>query len=325
MLSHSPIFWLLAAVLVGVAVVGGLTVVSSGDDPIDPEAGAAPDIILGLTAEARESLQNANLAFPSDQAGFSAYYRVATSTLGRMQKDTIDNYIFGPVPAGVISRRNTAATIKDMGDNYTVADMHLLNINGIPSTVNLYYDDQGWVVAYLPKDAPSSQIWQARGAGGVDEDNPRIDDADLGNTLLLEAINVALEEALEGTKIASDDAKLGYYHFKYPNADSFLMMAAARGEKGESPISFTVPATLTVKEVSATLWITESDEVAPCAKVALDDTDLIAEKCAKGIYHASPSLTTFNAKTAHAMKLTTQSTTDKGAAGALLMVVYDKP
>ena len=322
MLSHSPIFWLLAAVLVGVAVVGGLTVVSSGDDPIDPEAGAAPDIILGLTAEARESLQNANQAFPSDQAGFSAYYRVATSTLGRMQKDTIDNYIFGPVPAGAISRRNTAATIKDMGDNYTVADMHLLNINGIPSTVNLYYDDQGWVVAYLPKDAPSSQVWQAR---EVDEDNPRIDDADLGNTLLLEAINVALWEALEGTKIASDDAKLGYYHFKYPSADNFLMMAAAKKEQGEYPISFTVPATLTVKEVSVTLWITQSEgEVAPCAKVALDDADLIVEKCAKGIYHGSPNLTTFNAKTAHAMKLT-QSTSNHGAAGALLMVVYDKP
>ena len=323
MLSHSPIFWLLAAVLVGVAVVGGLTVVSSGDDPIDPEAGATPDIILGLTAEARESLQNANLAFPSDQAGFSAYYRVATSTLGRMQKDTIDNYIFGPVPAGVISRRNTAATIKEMGDNYTVAALPLLNINDIPSTVNLYYDDQGWVVAYLPKDAPSSQVWQAR---GVDENSPRIDDADLGKTLLLEAINVALEEALEGTKIASDDAKLGYYHFKYPTADNFLMMAAAVGEADkEYPISFTVPATLTVKEVSVTLWITQLEgEVAPCAKVALDDADLIAEKCAKGIYHASPNLTTFNAKTAHAMKLN-QSTSDQGAVGALLMVVYDKP
>ena len=323
MLSHSPIFWLLAAVLVGVAVVGGLTVVSSGDDPIDPEAGATPDIILGLTAEARESLQNANLAFPSDQAGFSAYYRVATSTLGRMQKDTIDNYIFGPVPAGVISRRNTAATIKDMGDNYTVADMHLLNINGIPSTVNLYYDDQGWVVAYLPKDAPSSQIWQAR---EVDENDPEMTGADLGNTLLLDAINVALEEALEGTKIMPDDAKLGYYHFKYPNADNFLMMASARGDEGQSPISFTVPATLMVKEVSVTLWITQpAGEVAPCAKVALDDADLIAEKCAKGIYHASPNLTTFNAKTAHAMKLMNRSTSDEGAAGALLMVVYDKP
>ena len=322
MLSHSPIFWLLAAVLVGVAVVGGLTVVSSGDDPIDPEAGAAPDIILGLTAEARESLQNANQAFPSDQAGFSAYYRVATSTLGRMQKDTIDNYIFGPVPAGILPPRETPASLKEMGDNYTVAALPLLNINDIPSTVNLYYDDQGWVVAYLPKDAPSSQVWQAR---GVDEDNPRIEDADLGNTLLLEAINVVLKEALEGTKIMPDDAKLGYYHFKYPTADNFLMMASARGDEGQSPISFTVPATLMVKEVSVTLWITQpAGEVAPCAKVALDDADLIAEKCAKGIYHASPSLTTFNAKTAHAMKLT-QSTTDQGAAGALLMVVYDKP
>ena len=322
MLSHSPIFWLLAAVLVGVAVVGGLTVVSSGDDPIDPEAGATPDIILGLTAEARESLQNSNLAFPSDQAGFSAYYRVATSTWSRTQKDTIDNYIFGPVPDEIDPHRENPATIKEMGDNYTVAALPLLNINGIPSTVNLYYDDQGWVVAYLPKDAPSSQVWQAR---EVDEDNPRIEDADLGKTLLLDAINVALEEALEGTKIASDDAKLGYYHFKYPTADNFLMMAAAKKEQGEYPISFTVPATLTVKEVSVTLWITQLEgEVAPCAKVSLDDADLIAEKCAKGIYHASPSLTTFNAKTAHALKLT-QSTSNHGAAGALLMVVYDKP
>lgn len=319
---HSPIFRVLTAGLVLAAVVGGLAAASFGSGPAAPASGEFPGITLGLTAEARESLQDSEQAFPSDEAGFSTYYQVPGGVLNREGKDTVDNYIFGPVQSGSVSWRAAPATISEMGDNYTVAEMPLLNIDNISSTANIYYDDQGWVIAFLPRDAPSSQVWQAR---TEDTENPELTDDDLGNTLLLDAINVVVAEALGGEAITPDSPGLGYYHFKYPAADSFLMMAAARGDQGEYPISFTVPDTLTVKEVSATMWITEdANQMAPHAKVVLDDADLIAERQAKGIYSNSRDLVSFGTQTAHSLKLT-QSMKDNGASGVLLMIVYDQP
>ena len=54
------------------------------------------------------------------------------------------------------------ATLVSIGDNYTVAKVALENIDDIVSTVNLYYDDEGWIIAFLPRGVASSQIWQAR-------------------------------------------------------------------------------------------------------------------------------------------------------------------
>ena len=134
---------------------------SRGTVPPTLEQSVFPGITLGLTAEARESLQTSGQAFPADAAGFSAYYRVGGTGNDRLNKGAIDDYIFKPVGSGSTTLKAGPAVLTAMGANYTVASLPLLNIDGIKSTVNVYYDDEGWVVAYLPKDAPSSQIWQA--------------------------------------------------------------------------------------------------------------------------------------------------------------------
>ena len=180
-------------------------------------------------------------------------------------------------------------------------------------------------MAYLPKDAPSSQIWQAR---LLDVENPVLsdDNPSSDNSLthtLLDAINVVIDEALQDTAITAAD--LGYYHWQYEDYSSFLMMAVTRNTQGEYPVSFAVPASLDVAEVSATMWISRDvHATAPCATFTLDGSDLISQKCGKGFYHATTNANTFSASAAHSFRLV-QLASDAGASGALLMLVYSEP
>ena len=60
------------------------------------------------------------------------------------------------------------------------------------------------------------------------------------------------------TAIEDDDSNgLGYYHWQFPEAENFLMMAIVRREKGEYPVQFAVPASLEIWEISASLWISQ--------------------------------------------------------------------
>ena len=312
----------IACCLVLIAALGALLAINLGNGSTNPEEARFPGITLGLTAEARESLQSTGEAFPTDAAGFSAYYRVGTPGSYSLNKDTADDYIFSPVERNTVTLKAGPATLTGIGSNYTVASLPLLNIDGIKSTVNVYYDDEGWVVAYLPKDAPSSQIWQAR---LLDVENPVLsdDNPSSDNSLthtLLDAINVVISEALQDTAITAAD--LGYYHWKYRDADSFLMMAVARRQQGETPVFFAVPESLDIAEVSATMWIAQDVNAnAPCAKFTLDEADLISQKCGKGFYHATTNANTFSASAAHSFRLV-QLASDAGASGALLLIVY---
>jgi len=262
-------------------------------------------------------LQGTELAFPSDTAGFSAYYRREKDGSNSLDKDTVDDHIFGPLESGVNTALAAPAKLVDVGNNFTVASISLKNIDSLTSSVNLYYDDEGWIVAYLPMDEPASQIWQAR---NIDWETPLI--TDINDNTLLDAINVVVDEALEETAIEHDDADLGYYHWQYSEADNFLMLAVSREDRGEYPVQLAVPDSLTVNEVSSTMWITQGTYAqAPCARVTVDDTDVIAKTCTKGIFSATTSLSEAEGTSTHSWKLI-QTERDGGASGALLMILY---
>ena len=273
-----------------------------------------------IPVQARNLAQDDSLAFPADSAGFSAYYRVKEGGSFQLDKGKVDDFIFSPISPEDTSVRTAPATLVSIGDNYTIARVSLVNIDGIVSRVNLYYDDEGWVVSYLPSGAPSSQIWQAR---EENIESPSVTDISL--TTLLDTLNLVIADSLEKTAIDSEDAGLGYYHWQHPDADSFLMMAVSRQEQGEYPVQFSVPSTLTVSEVSATLWISQGgNPQAPCAKIVFDDEDLIANQCEKGIYSSTVDLTKFREKETHSWKLV-QSERKEGASGGLMMIVYSTP
>ena len=89
-------------------------------------------------------------------------------------------------------------------------------------------------------------------------------------------------------------------------------------------MSFAVPELLDIKEVSATLWLTEYSGInRPCATLTLDKADLIPKQCSNGFYNTFLDLDDFNSRVAHLMKLT-HSEHSGGASGALLMLVYSQ-
>jgi hypothetical protein len=313
--------WLCCSILLLAASIA--TVTFSQDGSVAAEASQAfaglPGKPMMLTATARQALQASDKAFPSETAGFSAYYRVGKPSSYSLDKSAVDDYIFSSVESGDTSLRTAPATLVDVGQNYTVAKLTLQNIDDLESELYLYYDDEGWIVAYLDNDEASALVWQAK---GIDPENPSIDNDDIDNTILLDAINIVLEEALGEAAIKDDDDGLGYYHWQFPNADNFLMMAVSRDAEGEETVQFAVADSLTLFEISANLWISQStNSVAPCASVTLDDSDLIAEQCSKGIYSGKVDLEGMADTVAHTWKLT-QSEQDEGGSGSLMVIIY---
>ncbi len=279
--------------------------------------GRLPGGPMVLTSTARQALQATDKAFPSDDAGFSAYYRIEDGGSYSLDKGTVDDHIFSPIEPDDPTLRTAPATLVKVGANYTVATLTLENIDSLVSTVNLYYDDEGWIVAYLSSGVASALIWQAK---DIDVENPSV--SEIGDTILLEAINVVVDEALGETAIEYDDTDLGHYHWQFPDADNYLIMAVSRKDQGEYPVQFAVPDTLTLSEISTSLWVSQgTNPLAPCAKVTLDDTDLIAEQCSKGIYSGTVDLTSLADTAGHTWNLI-HSERDEGASGSLMIIIY---
>ena len=320
---HNSAKWLFCSILIlAIAIVATAAFFPHG--PGIAEAKATNQQIPGqpmfLSPAARQALQAEEKAFPSDDAGFSAYYRMGESGSYSLNKKTVDDYIFSPVEAGDLTVRTAPATLVDVGANYTVATLTIQNIDALISTVNLYYDDEGWIVAYLSDDEASALVWQAR---EISEEDPKVEE--IGDTLLLEAINIVVDEALSKTAIEDDDSKLGHYHWQLPDANNFLMMVISRDAQGPYAVQFAVPDTLTLHEISASLWVSQwTNDKAPCAKVELDDKALIAEKCTKGIYSGTVTLANLANTTAHTWKLT-QSERDEGSSGSMMIILYESP
>ena len=148
---------ILAAVVIGATLA--LTLDLRGQHATD-ESGPFPFVTLGLIAEARQALQQSGDAFPANNAGFSAYYRVPDGSGGfSLDKDAVDQDLFSN--ASPTLRRAGVGTLIDIGESHTVGTVPINNIDGLTSNVNIYYDDQGWIVAYVSRGTPSSQVWQA--------------------------------------------------------------------------------------------------------------------------------------------------------------------
>ncbi len=313
--------WLCCSILLLVAALAVASFTQRGSSAAEADGVAVglPGKSMMLTAPARQALQTSDKAFPSESAGFSAFYRMGEPDSHSLDKGAVDDLIFSPLRSGDTTLRTAPATLVDMGQNYTVATLTLENIDSLQSEVNLYYDDEGWIVAYLDSGEASALVWQAK---GIDPENPSIDDNDIGSTILLSAINVVVSEALGKTTIEDNDSDLGHYHWQFPNADKFLMMAVSRENQGEYPVQFAVPDSLTVLEISASLWISQgTNPQAPCASVTLDDSDLIAKKCEKGIYSGKVNLPLPTDPPVHTWKLT-QLEQDEGASGSLMVIIY---
>ena len=300
------------------ALLGTAIAVAFNDHQAEDSAGPSPGITLGLSAEARDSLSLSSQAFPTTNAGFSAYYRVPNGAGFGLDKNAVDQALFNDPNPTLL--RAGVGTLIETGANYTIGSVSIINIDGLTTSVNLYYDEEGWLVAFFPAGQESSRAWQAVGVG---TENPALggpNSPPLSRTTLLDAINDVLVDALFLPPVTHE--QLGYYHWQYPTATSFLMIATARGTVGSDLVSFAVPANFAVQEVSASMWISQTD--LPCARLILDGMNLRGDLCNRRFHHVFPSLPGFNALAAHTLQLDHFSQ-DKGASGAAVMIIYSPP
>ena len=317
-LHHLPLLAAVAALTILAALLLNPKPVfdqTSNDSP--------PGLALALTAEARQQLQTTSNAFPEEEAGFSAFYRVPSRSGGYgLDKGSVDGKLHDATAYSAL--RSGTGQLRDMGDSHSVTTLSILNIGNLITEVDLYYDDQGWLVAYFDRGASSSQVWQAK---DLDNETPKL--TDVSHTVLLDAINAVVHEILRLTPVTAED--LGYYHWAYPDATKFLMMASARVGQGADTVSFAVPPSFNVHEVSVSWWAI--GEGGACANVMLDDAALTnanrleTGQCVPGwAHHQVNDLARFNALPAHTMQLEQSAAgieaPDQGATGALLMLVY---
>ena len=149
-------------------------------------------LIYGLTSEAVSALQQ-TAAFPEADAGFSSYYRTRDAGDNfTLDKSVVDGVLLSDPPPRSV--RAAPASLVSVGDNYSVASFPVLNIDQTTTSVRVYYDSGGWVVAFFPRGDESSRAWQAE---GLDVDNPTLESLD--RTTLLDAINAVVSEALGPT------------------------------------------------------------------------------------------------------------------------------
>ncbi len=174
--------------------------------------------------------------FPEDEAGISAYVKLDSVDIGILNKaqefmeregtttESSGVHIIGEVP------------IKIMIDD----DFHLSDIN-----VNIYIDIDGWLVAYLPKNTPSSKIvqWSSYSPGSM---KPNV-----------------LEEAIEMISSEVDVNYSGspdYYHFEYSDANRMSIIVdtvyVLEGSTEEENFSVTVPGI--IEEASYSVYFSEA-------------------------------------------------------------------
>ncbi len=159
-------------------------------------------------------------AFPEGDAGIAAYINTG---------QTID----------IEKVKTIFASVDQVGDNYIVGVVPIENWGG-NIDVHLYADADGWVVAYLKKSEPASEIMQWSG----DVDNPNI------GVISSTTLEQALYKAGDATGVGIVAGNIKYYDFEYPNANRMMIVAKTQATAGSSIHQLEIPENYILFEAS---------------------------------------------------------------------------
>ena len=218
---------------------------------------------------------DATTAFREEEAGFSAFYRVpapaetdtSSEPAPRLNVLAITGTLLSPTTSGDTVRAG-AGSIVALGDNYGIVSIPMFRTTQaakahVPSTsVNVYYDDRGWIVAYLPVGEPAALIWRHDALYG-DNKNTTTSQG-LEENLLILAINEALTTSDPSLAIVTHESA-GYYDWENPDCNAFTVFSdstngdvSSDSPTGEVPggVDFVVPSTIKTVLSSAAVLIT---------------------------------------------------------------------
>ncbi len=214
----------------------------------------------------------------------------------------------------------------DWGLNFGIVELPLFaaQIPGAPfETVVVYFDDQGWIVAYLPKDRPAAAVWKHKRRD--DSANQNYDPSEvLERNLLVLAISEVLKaNDVDAEEVSHSD--VGYYDWQNPSCDAFVLFSGA-SDGGESDrISFVIPRTIASIQSSAAVAMTEQTEQggSDIATLAIDGETVVSTSNEKPLDSSGFTLKRDAEETSlHRM---TVRISGSNAATGVTMLVYDKP
>ena len=119
----------------------------------------------------------------------------------------------------------------DIGFNFGIIrlPMHAAFVSPRPTeNVTVYFDDQGWIVAYLPTGKPAAAIWKYKSVGDT------TGNAELANNLLVLAINEVLK-ANDASAARVGHSAVDYYDWENADCDAFALFSAV-ADGAEHPI-----------------------------------------------------------------------------------------
>ena len=331
------LLWISVAVVVPAALILWLCSVALAET--SPEViGAAtvwdlaePDDLLA-TAQGDDTT-----AFREEDAGFSAHHRVPDHSEEDGQDDlrlnvmAITNALLNKPRENDHVRRGPGRHV-DSGANFGIVELLMTvtrNLPGIESPqeapsqqVTVYYDDRGWVVAYLPADAPAAGIWRY----DPQEQNRQVND--LEQNLLLLAINEVLAVAKKDVPkiVDADQDTVGYYHWQYPDYNAFVLFSHESSKGSADPVRFVVPPTIENILASASVLITSAPtpgQSPVTAELMVDDSAVVSVQQPARL--AVSGFTLQRTSDASRLYEVTVAVDDGENASGAVMLVYTRP
>ena len=207
---------------------------------------------------------DATTAFREEEAGFSAFYRVPAPTETDTSSEpapplnvrAITVKLLSPTTSGDTVRAG-AGSIVALGDNYGIVSIPMFRTTEVhvPSTlVNVYYDNRGWIVAYLPVGEPAALIWRHDALYGTANQDSTVSQGLEANLLIL-AINEALTASDPSLAVVTHESA-GYYDWENPDCNAFMVFSDSTDGGVSGGVDFVVPSTIKTVLSSAAVLIT---------------------------------------------------------------------
>ena len=274
---------------------------------------------------------DASTAFREEDAGFSAYYRVpppADAAAPRLNIKTITDKLRAPPDANDTVRvQGRAGKDVEQGVNFAIVTIAMTAAEGQPKEeqeITLYYDDRGWIVAYLPAGEPAAAIWRYRPLNAADGDTAKRPDELLADNLLVLGINLVLT-ANNAEAAAVTHEMAGYHHWQFPQCDAFILFSNQTTSGKSDPISIVIPPTIRDIQASAAALIAgipvRGEDAS--AAVLIDGTAKVTARAPDYLFVDRFPLTS-DTERSSVYRMQVSGTDGKLAVGVVMMV-YDKP
>ena len=278
---------------------------------------------------------DASTAFREEDAGFSAYYRVpapADADAPRLNISTItDRLEAEPDTSDTARTQKQAGEVVEQGVNFAIVTikMNAAIREKDAQEITLYYDDRGWIVAYLKVNVPAAAIWRYRPLNAADGDTAKKPNELLADNLLILGINAVLKANNPAANAITHKTVGGYHHWQFPQCDAFILFSNQTTSGKSDPISIVIPPTISTIKASAAALIAHipvGGEEASASVLIDGEPKVTAEVMAEDSDYLSVDRFDLMPDTEHSSvyRMQVSGTNGKLAVG-VVMLVYDKP